>query len=1046
MSDFIKKDILFWAGMNTKIDDKSLGTSEFREIQNAEFSFPVGALSKRDGFTELNSNGASSSIGRELIGLGSRNQELVGFKRDNLYSFSPARNNFFSQSYSPSSVLEFDFDEITRNNYDQKNFDCDYIFSPSGSFACYAYEDTRGGIRFSIKDISPNGGGAFLVADREVCSSGSRPRVIANTNNNITGSRPTFYIWYSFSGSVSSSNSHNLGWRNFDPFTGTALSNFNAIAGARELNVSGTYLYDVCRSADGNGFFLGMVNPTMPSFIGSWKINTSGTAHTGPNLINSQVLSGGSSGPNFLRIFDTFYSGTSRETNLLTNNFGEGQNYRLNPDTAARREVSSTFFSVAQIIKNLTQVIEENGDIVIFADFRLTNNYQASVFKQVIQTGTNTPLYSTSGIFIPFFNSGLAGDAFRYEKQNYIPLIYQGTTASYGTEVQSTLFLGVDKPNPITSSAGSNATASLSPIAGKAFYGNAGQLLTSTYSRMPKSVLSGSTAYSLANKKGAFENELTTAKAFTNFGMAETRWGLKNKPPYVVVNDVLYYGGGYLSSYDGANAYEASFHLAPEAYSSSVVGGTLSDIPSGSYNYKMIYEFLDNQGNTFWSSPNFEPIIPNMAGNSYGINTITAFPITFTNKPSGSINLLLYRTTINSSGPYYQVGTRKAIGANETITFTDISPDSTILSNNPLYIGNGQFENAGVGATHALVNHRNRMFAVASDEVSSIWFSKPITERNTVWWGQQKIKVPEEGGRITALASYNDNLVIFKKNHIFALDGEGPNADGSGKPYVLPEKISETDGCSQRDSVVVIPQGVIFANQKGIQLLSNGTPQFIGAPVEAYTLSGSISSVSHIIDKQQVRFTLSGTTELPMLTYDYYAGKWSIFTNLGSRDGLVINNPTGSQHVILTNNGQSVARQHQGLFQDVFSGSTNYPLRIETGWMDLQGIDGFFKIKDFAFLGEFRSACTLRVRVYANYNETTPIDTKSITLSSVSIDGNVLFRRQLSVRKMTAIKFIIDDLTLATGEVGAPGAAFDMTGISLGVLINNKLFRTINSG
>lgn len=72
-----------------------------------------------------------------------------------------------------------------------------------------------------------------------------------------------------------------------------------------------------------------------------------------------------------------------------------------------------------------------------------------------------------------------------------------------------------------------------------------------------------------------------------------------------LIGNNLHLSGGILSMYDGTNVVEHNFHLYPENIGYQVIplGGTLADTTSGQYQYKVTYDWTDNQGQIHQSAP-----------------------------------------------------------------------------------------------------------------------------------------------------------------------------------------------------------------------------------------------------------------------------------------------------------------------------------------------------------------------------------------------------------------------------------------------------------
>jgi hypothetical protein len=136
---------------------------------------------------------------------------------------------------------------------------------------------------------------------------------------------------------------------------------------------------------------------------------------------------------------------------------------------------------------------------------------------------------------------------------------------------------------------------------------------------------------------------------------------------------------------------------------------------------------------------------------------------------------------------------------------------------------------------------------------------------------------------MTALAPMDDKIIIFKQNAIYYINGAGPDNLGSTAVgcslgnYSQPTFITSVVGCTNQQSIVLTPRGLMFQSDKGIWLLGlDLSTEYIGAPVEAYN-SSTVTSAFVIPQTNFVLFTLSsGIT----LMYDYFYGQWGEFINV----------------------------------------------------------------------------------------------------------------------------------------------------------------------
>lgn len=65
---------------------------------------------------------------------------------------------------------------------------------------------------------------------------------------------------------------------------------------------------------------------------------------------------------------------------------------------------------------------------------------------------------------------------------------------------------------------------------------------------------------------------------------------------------------------------------------------------------------------------------------------------------------------------------------------------------------------------------------------------------------------------ITGISSFSDRLIVFARNATYRIDGTFDSTGGGG---LFDQKISDTIGCISQDSIVQLPNGVVFADEDG---------------------------------------------------------------------------------------------------------------------------------------------------------------------------------------------------------------------------------------
>jgi hypothetical protein len=209
-----------------------------------------------------------------------------------------------------------------------------------------------------------------------------------------------------------------------------------------------------------------------------------------------------------------------------------------------------------------------------------------------------------------------------------------------------------------------------------------------------------------------------------------------------------------------------------------------------------------------------------------------------------------------------------------------------------------------------------------------------------------------------ALASMDSNLIILKQKALYTLSGEGPDNLGLQNDYRQPNLITSDVGCTDPNSVVSTPMGLMFKSDKGIYLLTrNFELRYVGAPVEGYN-SSAITSATLMADLNEVRFTTATGT---CLVYDYFQNRWSTHENLRAVDAMIYD----GKFTYLRSDATFMAQSTE------FSDNGDYvPMALESAWIQLGGIQGYQRFYKMFILGNYLNAHKLRISFAYDFNDT----------------------------------------------------------------------------
>jgi hypothetical protein len=422
--------------------------------------------------------------------------------------------------------------------------------------------------------------------------------------------------------------------------------------------------------------------------------------------------------------------------------------------------------------------------------------------------------------------------------------------------------------------------------------------------------------------------------------------------------------GGYLAMYDGVTPVEQGFFVYPDSVETTpdTSGGSM---PAQTYFYQVTYEWADNQGNIFRSSPSI-PVTAVLSAT--GEVTLDIPTLRLTYKLANPVRIVIYRWS--TTQPIYFRTTSISLPllndpTVDFLTYVDTLPDSAIAGNDIIYTTGGVIENISPPATNNICLFNYRLFLVDAEDRNLLWFSKQVIEDTPVEMSDLLTlfvspTTASEGstGPITAISPMDDKLIIFKENALGYINGIGPDNTGANSQYSDFVLINSVVGCIDQQSIVFTPAGLIFQSNKGIWLLGRDlSTSYVGAPVQSFTQSSVVLSSLNVPATNEVRFTLdSGLT----LLYDYYYGQWGTFTGIPAVSSTIYKN----LHTFINSLGQ-VFQETPGLFLD---GSTPVVMSFTTSWLHLAGLQGYQRGYWFYLLGKYISPHKLVVQVAFDYN------------------------------------------------------------------------------
>ncbi len=911
-------DISFAQGLDLKTDPNRVAPGKFLSLNNSIFD-KAGRLTKRNGYGALprlpdstskfvtTFNGNLTAIGVELEALSSGSAEWVN-----------------KGSLQPLSLTTL---PLIRSNTNQSQ--ADSVVAPNG-LVLTAYTDNVPVMGSNVAVYK------YVVAD-SVTGQNIVPPTTLSTNSSAFGTPRVFLLGNHFviiytTAVGGSSNLVYLSVSSHSPTTVTGpvliASTYSAASTvAFDGLVVGSNLYVAYNTlSGGQAIVVTYIGPTLGFPVAPKRYNG--------QMGNLFSLAADETNPTSPIIYISYYS-TSLST-LKTLSIDKNLNPILAPTTVLTGATFQNLASTAQ-----------NNQLTIFAENINSYSYTPSVptnsiiSQPVSSTGTiGTTTIIKRGV-------GLASKAFLLDGRSYFLSIYNSV-------FQPSYFLLNQDGDVLSKLAYSNgpSTYYLTGLPNISFNDN---ILYIAY--LFKDLVEA------VNKS---QGTPSPAGVYAQTGINLVSFN--SDVQSIVTSEIgtnLNISGGFITAYDGYLPVEQEFFVWPDnvEVTSSTTGGSIT---AQQYFYQVTYEWADNQGNLFRSAPSI-PVSVTTTG-STSSNTISVPTLRLTYKTANPVKIVIYRWS-TAQQTYYQVTSILTPLLNnvtvDSLSFVDTLSDSAIIGNNIIYTTGGVLENISPPGSDILTLFNNRLWLVDSEDRNLLWFSKQVIEATPVEMSDlltlyvaPTTAAQGSTGPITALSPMDDKLIVFKQDALGYINGIGPDNTGANSQYSDFVLINSVVGCDNMQSIVFMPQGLMFQSDKGIWLLGRDlSTQYIGAPVETLTAGARVMSAVNVPTTNQVRFTLdTGIT----LMYDYYFGQWGTFSGVPAISSTIYQN----LHTYINSLGQ-VFQESPGAYLD---NSNPVLMSFTTGWMNLAGLQGYERFYSSFLLGQYITPFKLNVQFAYDYN------------------------------------------------------------------------------
>lgn len=410
-------------------------------------------------------------------------------------------------------------------------------------------------------------------------------------------------------------------------------------------------------------------------------------------------------------------------------------------------------------------------------------------------------------------NSGLlAGKSFRisdrYTSADAWPVLVNGLDYSGNKlgDIEPSLDIVTSGSTPIA--AGTNRHR---PVVARLAFGEHVSMLTQTLhwlSRMPNASWLVSTARisrvvetagsAMVPNNYRFDVILTDFKTLSVQGVARTNQAIGN-------NTILAGACSYIVG--DKELIPASFSARPYLYSAAS-SGAAGAITTGVHRVRVVEIFTDELGNVTESEPS--NYLEFTAGGSHNVLTL-GYMLFDNGMTTARRSVRVYRTTIDDLNTYYLDDTSAPLSDASLVFGAQLPTTGGVLPNEP-----------APAHTFATI-HQNRIFACGGEFGDELYFTQELQPGYLPSWNQTFFfrRAPKDFGRLVALASLDDRLIVFGEKKIGVLTGSGPDRTGAGDGFSQIQAIVGNYGCALNGcrSLAQIETGIWFESPVGMRFI-----------------------------------------------------------------------------------------------------------------------------------------------------------------------------------------------------------------------------------
>ncbi len=1014
----------FSGGFNTDQDRKQVPPVKLLDLQNAVFSQET-TLIKRTGYRALGQAieaGGGNYAG--AVALGARDDELLTFTTAGAYSYRPVANNH-ALTGDPLSITSTER-PLAKTGTEQSSADA----GGQNNITVAAWVDSRGGIWWEVVEEST---GRVLRPPAQLSTVGTQPRVVPAGAVGV-------HVYFA------DHSTHRLYVAVIDTTNPTAVVVPSVLTNDLDPRNIG---YDVCQTT--LDVVLGGSTPIAPPAI-VWPTD-SGTLRLGYVDPTGVIGSGATNLPPAIVVFGaptTIFDGTSVSVSF----------------SATAGVSASVMFdrrSVAYAVYNALLTVTVASTAVLV---------ETNMFGRMVESA-----FAGSRLYIAMEDNGSATS----ERDTRIRLVYIDTAISStinivgspyplrGLSLASRMFVDAGVPYVwavhdvpffsvyllirITDGV---VVARTMPTAAHGTQVNGTSVWTSTVSQDP----TDARRWRIPLLSNVQLQALAGQFAETGISWVTIDFADPNAWQSQQLGRGLYLAGACPQHYDGDRWAEMGFHYAPDGTITATPAASVGLLNTGTYTYQFWYEETDGQGEVHRGPVSVGTLVVLAAGQ----NQVTITGPMYRATARRNVRVCVARGPVGVADGLFRVTsldpTTSGAPSNgyivndptvDTWTFVDRMADATLILQNPLYTTGGVLSNDPAPMAGGVIAvGKSRLFWTDPADQTMIRYTQQLAEGFAAEMAAPlKQRLDPFGGAVTSLAIMDGALYPFRETAVYVIGGPGPLPDPTVQPdtfsFTPGDVVTSDVGCTTPRSIVTTPDGLAFKSAKGWRMIGRDRKVVdIGQDARGFDAQGVTAAT--LIPRAQRILLLTGDSTGSTLLFDYQRGQWSRFTNHVGLDALIL----GGLYYYLRTDGR-IFVETPGLYRD---DNSHIPMVIEMAWLKMSGyLQGWQQTWYAQFVGEYKSAHTLRVRFRLNYelqwSANFDLDVDNNFTATVygsgpyggGVYGSVgssVYQRRIHIGKpCQAIQFQIQDVE----QTAVFGAAFELSELVLTGGLKGPLYK-----